>query len=166
MDSIFENQYIRDRAVIKELYAHWFFKRPLMIVLHAILVFFFALSLVDYLWTATASAVLILVPFVFLMQFIGYYNSINVSVKRDEELYNGMLVQAHYTVTEDTVIARNAGKEPIELSLSKFKHVMVTKNLIVMMTEAKMVYTFRKDSFTKGSSEKFIGFLKQKGLLR
>lgn len=166
MDTLFENQYIRDRAVMKELYIHWFFKRPLLIVLYSFLLISFALFLVDYIWTGTDSVVLYLVPFVFLMQFIGYYNTVNVSVKRDEELYHGMPVQARYTVTEETVTSRNAGTEPNELPLSKIQNAFVTKNLICLVSEGKMVYIFRRDSFTKGSAEEFIGFLKRKALLR
>ena len=41
---------------------------------------------------------------------------------------------------------------------------MITKNLILLHSKAKLIYIFRKDTFTKGTKNDFIAFLKDKGV--
>ncbi|MGI6745062.1 MAG: hypothetical protein ACOX45_02610 [Acutalibacteraceae bacterium] len=41
---------------------------------------------------------------------------------------------------------------------------MQTKNLILLRSEANLVYIFCKDTFSKGTPDEFLTFLSKKGL--
>jgi hypothetical protein len=50
------------------------------------------------------------------------------------------------------------------MTFDKIKGAVQTKNLILLRTKANMIWIFRKDSFSVGSKEEFISFLKNKGI--
>lgn len=39
-----------------------------------------------------------------------------------------------------------------------------TKNLILLQSKASLIYIFRKDTFTKGTTDDFVIFLRSKGI--
>lgn len=52
------------------------------------------------------------------------------------------------------------------MELSKIKKVFQTKNYYICISESKLAYALKKDSFTKGTAKEFEDFLKCRSIVR
>lgn len=164
---LFENKFVRDKAVIKEIYTHWYFKRPLMIAIFA----YFGLYLVACLFAMIFSPEeladliypIVVIIFALFMLFLVYISSVNTAAKRDSELANGGELLCTVSVT-DSEITNSALESNNKVSFDNVNRAFITKNYAVVVTKARIVYIFKKDSFTIGDTESFIAFLKSKGI--
>ena len=52
----------------------------------------------------------------------------------------------------------------MELPYDKVKKIAQTKSLIILRSQANFWYILPKNTFTKGTAEEFLAFLKSKGL--
>lgn len=97
-------------------------------------------------------------------QIYKYFKSISVWKKRRDEL--GQNSSSKISVSRDKLyIYRNPDdEEPTEVSFDNMKKVILSKNLILIRSAGNMLYIFPKDSFTVGTPESFLEFLKEKGL--
>lgn len=93
--------------------------------------------------------------------------SLFLNVKRNwarvMEQSNGAPVEVTMTFTEENALNESKGSEGrIVLEYSSIKKVLVTKNLIILMTKAKLGHILRRDAFTLGSEEEFMQFINSK----
>lgn len=109
--------------------------------------------------------VLIVVPLYFLYVFMLYRRTLNLRVKRDREQFGDTPPEFRTVVFphQFQCIIQNT-IEPITVPFSSIKKAFTTKDLIVLQSEAKLLYIFHKDGFTQGSAEEFIAFLKTLGI--
>jgi len=83
-------------------------------------------------------------------------------VKRDAEVH-GKEISVE-TIVTDAFIQNTATTGAVnKLEYDKIRNVVQTKNLILLRSKANLIYIFRKDTFTKGTKDDFIAFLKVKG---
>lgn len=105
---------------------------------------------------------MILPPVIILCHFFIYYSSVRSFVKVSEELLDGKPFEVQTVVTEEVIKLTATNGAVNELVYSKIKNALMTKNLILVPSKANLIYIFRKDSFTKGTPEEFILYLRSK----
>ena len=54
------------------------------------------------------------------------------------------------------------GADTVEFN--KIKNAIQTKNYILLRSKANLIYIFCKDTFTVGTKEEFVSFLRAKGI--
>lgn len=165
MDIIFENSYARNREVLKETNRYLLFCRPVFIILDILMALLLLMSVFNslYFWRFDFRLLLYFCVYIFIRIF-PYFNSIRITLKRDAEALGGSPVKIHTEVTDTSIILTASTGSKNEFQLTSIKKVVQTKNLILLRTKANLLLTFRKDSFTVGSSEEFLSFLADKGI--
>lgn len=169
MDSLFECGYVRTPEMEREFYRYWFFGRPVMIVLYSLMLLSFlinVLHLIFYFNPNEITIVLFWIPIFFGMMYWLYRKTVATARKRDLEVANGKNIEVKIAVTPEKIIQNVSTGAMNELPLSSIKKAVVLKTQIVLISEAKILYTFRKDSFTKGTAEDFVFFLTQRRIYR
>lgn len=99
----------------------------------------------------------------FLFQLYCYFRQVNAVVKRDEEVH-GNEIAVETIVTEEYIQSTAATGAVNKLGYDKIRYAVQTKNLILLRSKANLIYIFRKDTFTKGTLDDFVTFLKAKGI--
>ncbi len=165
MENLFENTYVRDRKIMKEVYQYFYFKSPLYLLIDTIIGLIFVANIA--LWLSGKGqmnyAVLIAVPLFLLIRYCVYQSALTSLEKQDAELYRGKPVKVQNFVTEKglkMVIYKNVNEMPYE----QIKSVIKTKKVIIISSAANTMYVFDKKSFTVGTAEEFLAFLKGKGI--
>lgn len=164
MDSLFENSYIRSKEIAKEFYRYVCFKRPFILTFDILMGLSFFTNIILLIVADTrAYSVFALVPIFCLFQIFQYQISVKTMTKRDNEMSNGMPITIDMVVSNDEMTCTASNGSVTQISFNKIRKVIQTKKLILLRSEAKLIYIFPKDSFIKGSSDEFMSFLKQKG---
>jgi hypothetical protein len=95
--------------------------------------------------------------------FISYRSQVKALVQRDREMSGGDPLCCEITVSdEEMTLTALESRSPV--SINNLKSAFVTENYIVVITKARLMFIFRKDSFTEGDADSFIAFLKEKGI--
>lgn len=165
MDILFENSYVRNKALVKELYAFYFFRRPLIIASHILLALCIPLHLYNYFmsgWDAVHWLLVFLIIYFFL-RIPLYFHQVNTVLRRDRELFDGE-ISISTVVTDQCLEITSPDGAINQFSLEKIIKVHQTKNLILLHSKAKLTFIIRKDAFTKGSADEFKAFLRSKGI--
>lgn len=168
MDALFENQYTRDKETMKEVYGYYYFKQRSRVILYAFSALLVggltALCVYTQVFPTSFFLLWLWVVLFFALQLFSYHRSVSLIGKRDLEMAKGDPLKICFTVS-DTEIGLNTqmGAE-YNVALSSIKHVVQTKNTIVLFSHARLLYIFRRDAFTVGDSESFLAFLSEKGL--
>lgn len=167
MDSLFECGYVRTPEMEREFYRYWFFGRPVMIVLDSLMLLSFLINVLHLIfYSSDITSVLFVVPFYFGMLYWYYRKTVGTAQKRDLEVANGKNIEVKIAVTPDKIIQNVSTGAMNELPLSSIKKAVVLKTQIVLISEAKMLYAFPRDSFIKGTAEEFIFFLTRRRIYR
>lgn len=167
MQARFENSFVRDKDTAKEIYQYWFFKKPTMVAMYAILAFYSLACIVglcfDFENAEEFMPPCVLAVFLPVMMIISYRSQVKMMVKRDREMANGRELVCNVTVTDGEItFSALDGKNSV--SLENLKYAFQTKSYIVVVTNAKLMYLLKNDGFTVGNAEEFIVFLKEKGV--
>ncbi len=85
-------------------------------------------------------------------------------VSRDNEVNGGNSIHVDTIVTNEFIQNTSSTGSVNRIPYSKIKKVIQTKNLILLRSEANLVYIFCKDTFSKGTPDEFLTFLSKKGL--
>ncbi len=165
MNILFENSYIRDKDFAKEMYGFIFFRRNYLFVVYIILVISFIINLILLITEGAVASwfVFVFVPFFILLRLFTYFQSIKLLLKRDNELSGGPF-EVKSIVTEDFIEHTSSTGGVNRLEYNKIKKCNQTKNLILLQSDAKLIYVFTKDGFSVGTSEDFLAFLRNKGI--
>lgn len=169
-DIRFENEYIRDEAVVRESAAtstvfHSGRGRNLVILS---LILAATLGGAGLLLESPAVAIYGGVFLIFVaVMLLASYISLRVRVKRIMRLDAGITAGrepiCHVTVTSKDLIFTLIDNTRV-IPLRSIQYVTVTKNLIIFVTNGRYVYPMRKDSFTTGDAIGCIAFIKAIGL--
>lgn len=167
METLFENTYVRDEKHVKEIYSYLLFKRTAAVVIHT---FFAACLLINIFGCIITKSYVGALGVVFILTYFfaklfSYNRSVRLTLMRDKETYDAAPVEVQTSVTNDTIKISVSNGSANEVPLSKFKKGVRTKSSIILYTEAKLIYIFPKDSFTKGTPEGFISFMQNKGII-
>ena len=164
MEPIFENQYMRDKETAKEVAAGIYFKRPMAILILVLCGICFAVNLFNLLMGFDAFIYGLIFPLVYAVFWIySYLMFKNSLIKRDAETFKGDVVITT-GVYEDHITLNASNGSVVELEYGKIKKISLTKNYILVLSKARLMYILKKDSFTKGSLPEFTEFIKSKGL--
>lgn len=164
MEPIFENQYIRDRQTAKEISASIYFKRPISLAVLILCGICFAVNLFNLLMGFDAYIYGLIFPPVYVLFWLYSYQMFKKSlVKRDAETFKGDVVITT-GVYEDHITVTASNGSVVELEFDKIKKISLTKNYILIISKARLIYVLKKDSFTKGSFEEFTEYIKNKGI--
>ena len=164
MEPIFENKYIRDKETAKEISAFLYLKRPLSIAVGILCALCFAVHLTFFILGYEYSVLgFILLPSYIAYKLYCYFVSKNSFIKRDAEVSKGDIVITT-RVYEDHITVTASNGSVVELEYDKIKKISVTKNYILMLSQARLLFILKKDGFTKGKFEDFTAFIKSKGI--
>lgn len=163
MEPLFENRYIRDRSLMKDFYRRSMLMSPAAIILYlACLYCLWNTIEILYLADFFYPGYLLLAVFVLGLVWFGYRRNVNLTLKRDLELNNGQPIAQHIVVTEQGFTAHGINGSQ-EVTFNTIKKVRKTRKLILLITNARLVWVFPKASFTRGTPDEFLAFLKTKG---
>ncbi len=167
MEILFENSYIRDRQLAKEIYGYYYFHRKWLVGCYIILFISFIvnilISMISIFDKTINWCVLFFVPLFFLFQLYCYYRQANTMVNRDKEVHGTEIIVD--TIVTNEYIQNTASTGAVnKIEFFKIRNAVQTKNLILLRSKANLIYIFRKDTFTIGTKEDFIQFLKSKGI--
>ncbi len=174
METRFENKYTRTEQVMREYIGYFLFRTPLKrtcyiiasiafavcILSNAMMVFLEGLSALQ---TEYIISLLLFAALLYLVPFIRYRTDPKAAIKRDRELCGGNEAEMTFLVGENEISYRTPIGENASLPFSKIKKVRQTKGLILLISDARLCFIFKKDSFTVGTAEEFLAFLKEKG---
>lgn len=159
-EPLFKNSFVIDKQMYKELYRN-LFKTPVFLVVYVVeaiqILASFSVSVRSGMTTLLA-----IISFGLLCVFV-YLLNIKANLKRDKERANGQTLVSNLFVYDNRIELEMLGNKDI-LYFQNIKHASKSKNYIFVQTQANIVYTFKKDSFTLGSSDEFVDFLKSKGI--
>ena len=170
MEIHFENKYTRDKDSIREYLNYFCFKRPLLMVLNIFLAFIFLFTAASFFYppifpfSASKDLYIVLPLFIWTVNILRYFKALKLSVMRDREINNGNPIDMHYIVSDEKVeVCCESIETKNSVYLSQLKKVVKTKNFIILITEAKLSLVLKKDSFTKGTPDELLSFLRKKG---
>lgn len=164
MEILFENSYVRNKELAKEIYFYSYFQRKLIVVFYILLAVSFSTNIYLIIFKQIYNwSVLILVPSFLLFQIYGYFRQVNLAVKRDNEVSRKEIV-VETIVTNEYIQNTDSTGAVNRLEYNNIKSVVQTKNLILLYSKANLIYVFRKDTFTKGTKDEFITYLRNMGI--
>lgn len=162
MEILFKNRHTRTKAVMKEIYRYYFFQRKLFVLSYALLFVEFLYGL--YLAFEYRSYFLVIcIPLLYAFQLFRYFITVNTLLRRDKEI-SDKEIEAELVVTDEFVQNTSSTGAVVKIEYNNVKKAIQTKNLILLVSKASMIYIFRKDSFEVGTKDGFISFLKTKGI--
>ena len=165
MEVLFENNHERTPEVTKEIYRFTCFKRPVHIVIYIILGIVALWNIVAAFWFWDFTFTPIAYAFLFLLiQFIIYQRSVSVAIARDREQYGPEPLRVNTVVTEEGIQCTYGENKANTIALSNIKKVYKTKNLIMLLTKARLLLVYDKNKFTVGTTDEFLQYLRSKGL--
>lgn len=103
-----------------------------------------------------------------LVIFVGillavYFNLVS-ALKRVTSVTPKSAAEVTATVTNSCIsLTRTDGKAD-EAKINEIKYFCRSKRLIVFVTNQRRILSLRKDSFTLGTADDFVGFLKSSGI--
>ena len=164
MEILFENSYVRNKELAKEIYRYYYFQRKWLVVCYVLISFSFFANILIAIFEKTFNwSVLVFVPLLFLFQLYCYFSQVNTMVNRDSEVH-GKEISVETIVTNEYIQNTASTGAVNKLEYDKIRNSVQTKNLILLRSKANLIYIFRKDTFTKGDKESFIRFLNNKGV--
>ncbi len=166
MEPLFENNYTRDKTLAKELYQYIFFRRPFNLAINALLLVIFVFNLSICIWTNNWSNTiyLLIVPLFYLYQFYTYHRTVKTMLKRDLEVNHGQKIEIVAMVSEEGILQKVSTGGESQLAYTDVKKAIQTKKLILLQSDANLLYIFPKETFVKGTAAEFIAFLQGKGV--
>ena len=166
-DPLFENKYVRDLNTAKEVYFHHFFGTRVMIIANVIAGLYAAfvlLGVITDLKNAGGYVPQLILLFVYAGVMIYAYDAqVKTQVARDKEVAGGEDFVCSLTVTDREVSVTNPIGTQL-VGLEELKYAFLTKSYICVVTNAKYMYLFKKDSFSKGSADELVAFFKGRGV--
>ena len=164
MDVLFENGYVRNKQLAKEIYRYFYFRGVGNILSYSFLLLAFLANVLSRMFEGSYSLfILVFVPLLFSLRFCSYCRKVKMMEKRDREI-QGTEIMVKIVVTSEYIQNTTSIGSVTNLEIGKIRKAVQTKNLILLITEAKLLYIFPRDKFTKGNAEDFIKFLKDKGI--
>ncbi len=157
METLFESRYVRNRQWAKEAYSYIMFKQKPLVVCYILLAPTLVANVLLQNWGVSA----------FILGFcavvvLNYFRVVKMITASDAELHDGEIT-VETVVTETYIQNTNAIGTVHKIEFHNIKKAAQTKNFIILQTKARMVLTIGKNTFTKGTLEEFLTFLKSKG---
>lgn len=165
MEVLFENCYVRNKKLAKELYWYIYFQRPLSVVINIVLTLCFLAQLLLYIWDPCQSDMtyLLFTPVYFLVCLLRYAVNVRTMVKRDKEIH-GSEISVSTIITDEYIQSTISNGGVNKLEYQNIKYAKKTKNLILLLSKAGLIYITQRDAFSVGTEDAFLMFLRDKGI--
>lgn len=164
MEPLFENVYVRDENVMKEYLRRMLLLGPSAFISYGLIAFLLVNLISLWIWIGYfATSYLFGAVFIAAMYFFIYWRTLKLTMDREQEVNGGEPLELHTTVMENSIACRTRVDAP-EVAYSSIKKVIQTKNLIIVVTKAKLAFIMTKDGFTRGTAEELLQFFRNKGL--
>ena len=165
MEILFENSYVRNKKLAKELYWYIYYQRPVHIVINIIMILCFFAQILLLIWKPYLSNIgyLMFIMLYFLLCFLRYIANVKAMIKRDKEIH-GSEISVTAIVTDEYIQWTASNGSVNKLEYPNIKYAKKTKKLILLRSKAGLIYIFSRDSFSIGTEDAFLLFLKDKGI--
>ena len=162
---MFVNEYSRTKDTMKEIYGYWYFRRPLSVALYSIVALNLVMRLIFLLTDGYIDPLnTFRILFIAALYSSLYFIQVHSASKKDSQLVHGEDLHACIIVASDRFYP-SPSDERVYIELSSVNYAFLTKNYVVLvMKTTRLMLIFHKDSFTLGTSDGFIAFLKEKGI--
>lgn len=164
MEILFENKYTRTKDLVKKLYNYIYFIRKQSLILNLCMLIIIALYFVTYMFTRTHLYLwcnIIGAIFMFVKSFT-YFLAVNNLVKRDAESNGGKPLEITIKVTEEYIEHATSSGSVGKLEYSSIKSISKHKDMIFIISKAKLVFMIYNDGFIKGTPDDFVKFVRSK----
>ncbi len=166
----FENKYIRDEKLMKEFFAYHFFKKPSALITNFIvapLLFVYSLFMIIALPSSYGEKNIFFITLVssvviVFIAFFAYFQNTKTLISREKEMNGGDFFEITTAVTDYNII-QSTEKSESKIEFTSIKKVILTKNLIILMTKSKLGFILKLNSFTLGTPDELLDFLRSKG---
>lgn len=165
MNILFKNSYTKDKDLLKEIYKYFYFKRPIPIIVIIITILLLIKTIIEYIMYGYFNHITFLIAIIYLeFKVIYYFKIVSTQLNSDLELNNSKPLEVKTIVTDDFIQNKASNGAVNEITYSKLKRGYQTKNLILFISKANLIYIFRKDTFLNGDFNDFIKFIQSKGI--
>lgn len=162
--TLFRNEFVRDRACAKEIFRYYVFSRVIVRIMYGFYAFCLGLCIIGGIIIGDfGSALLIvgIVAFHALTMLLNYHIQVKTTVERDREMSGGTEMLTVTEVTDSELRVTACGNTTV-IPHDAIRSAYRTKNYIVIITRAKMMYIFKNDCYSVGNAEELWVFLKKK----
>lgn len=164
MEVLFENKYTRDKEWAKDIYGYIYFRRPMMIVLSIIFLLYLLIGIYNLMIACAVDWFYIFFPVAWYAYIAFSYRRIaRTVINRDLEMH-GKAIEVTVTVSEDVIKQTQSTGSEFQLNYGGIKRAVQTKKYVYLWSKTNMLYSLKKESFSLGSTDDFIFFLKNKGI--
>lgn len=160
---LFENSYTQSEKILSRFFKYTFFKSNFMMTADILLAALFVYCIVNTLQTGTANSYLIVPPLFAAYQFFLYKSTFRRSWQSVLRAGGGTPPQ-QTTKIDDSGVYVNVYGDKSSFSYERLKRLVVTKDLMLLYTDAKQAIILPTDKFTAGTAEGFIGYAAEKGI--
>ena len=92
-----------------------------------------------------------------------YRKNVVTMIKRDQEIH-GKEIEVNLTVTEELIKQSQSTGSEFQLNYRDIKRAIKTKKYIYLWSKTNMLYSLKLDSFSVGTADDFLIFLRNKGI--
>lgn len=161
---LFESTHVRNKEFYKEIYSYYHFKSKSAVILEVIVGMALLTSLLSLVFdTSVDYTIYGCILFIILVRLWSYRRTVKISMDREKEISSEGEITYTVAASEDKIFHKSSLGTYQTIDLSVIKKVYKTKNYIVLQSQAKQLYVFKKDAFTIGEEHTFLTFLRGKG---
>lgn len=165
MEVLFENKHTRTKELAKKLYGYILFTRKQAMIANICMIILFVLYIVAYAFLKTPLYLwcsIIMGVFFILFKVFAYFISIKNLIKRDAETNGGNPLEISIKVTDEYIEHSTSSGSVGKLEYRSIKSIIKTKDMIFIMSKAKLVFVLPVHTFTVGTADGFVSFIKGK----
>lgn len=169
-DVLFENRYEMNADYYREIYTYEFFGSAKFMIINLIAAAYLIYNVLATIFVSSAQLVFcflgVAVWALFILLMVWRYKKVvSLAISRGEELSPGDLSRVLYIIRGDGIVlsslnSKGRMNKPIRPKITRVKDV---GNYYLIHTRSRLIYTFRKDGFAKGSAESFASYLRTRG---
>ena len=160
---LFENAHTRPKQMFRELYFCHYFKHPLLLVLHCLLLLSLIYHVAYWILHGTPDAAIVSPLFCVLVVAALYILQVRIAYKRELELSPTPIQYTVYTMQDHLSLCSTLGSK-MDFEYTVIKKALKSKNYVFLITKAKHAIVVEKSGFTKGTYEEFCAFLRSKNI--
>lgn len=169
-DILFENRYEMNADYYREIYTYEFFGSAKFMIINLIAAAYLIYNVLATIFVSVEQLVFcflgVAVWALFIMLMVSRYKRmVRLAIDRGEEASEGDETRVLYVLRGDKLVLSGLNsegkmKKPIRPRVTRVKSI---ENYFLIHTKSRLIYTFRKDGFTKGSAESFASYLRTRG---
>ena len=163
MDILFKNHHTQTEKWLKECTLFVTVKSLSNIISSLVSLAFLAVAIYKMVCVHIIYINYFLLPILwFTVITVQYFRTVRIAKKRNAEL-NRKDCQVFMEVTEEGIdVVRDDSR--LHAAFDHVKRGIITPNYILLLTKARILYTFRRDGFVVGNEEDFLHWLREKGI--